>query len=65
MGPLRLISLKGSRGTWRVVSGRSLLVALLCWGGGGGRVVWREDTSSLVNGLWGNRSPSVVTKAGK
>ena len=42
--------------------GAPCLVTLLCWGEGGGGSVAR-DTSSLVNGLWGNRSPGVVTKA--
>ena len=43
------------------MSGRSLFGSTVVLGGGGGGVA--RDTSSLVNGLWGNRSPGVVTKA--
>ena len=39
---------------------RALLVcSTIVLGGRGGSIA--RDTSSLVNGLWGNRSPGVVT----
>ena len=60
MGILRLISF-GVLGCL-VSCVRALLVSsTIVLGGGGGSVA--RDTSSLVNGLWGNRSPGVVRKA--
>ena len=60
MGPLRLISLRGIGVPGELCPGAPFGSTIVL-----GRGSVARNTSSLVNGLWGNRSPGVVTKTRK